>query len=160
MWLVGADQVVGLVMVVMGSRSDKNNSLAELYKSHMVDNKSHPIITSPPPRNGTLVLLPVVLGTGWTALVNDTPAALALAYSIRRATAVKLGILVKIEQNIRMTASNIDYSNPPADSQKQSPVLYPAGKTGPPGRCTSGSRVFRRPSTRRGGHIRSPGQHP
>ena len=49
MWLVGADQVVGLVMVVMGSCSDKNNSLAELYKSHMDYNKSHPIITSPPP---------------------------------------------------------------------------------------------------------------
>jgi hypothetical protein len=49
MWLVGADQVVGLVMVVMGSRSDKNNSLAELYKSHMYYNKSHLIIPSPPP---------------------------------------------------------------------------------------------------------------
>jgi hypothetical protein len=91
MWLVGADQVVGLVMVVMGSRSDKNNSLAELYKSHMYYNKSHLIIPSPPPRNGTLVLLPVVPGTGRVVL--------ALPILFRCVTAVKLG---KLGENGRM----------------------------------------------------------
>ena len=79
MWLVGADQVVGLVMVVMGSRSDKNNSLAELYKSHMVNNRSHLIISLPPPRNSTMVLFHVVPGTGRAVLVNYMPAAPCLA---------------------------------------------------------------------------------
>ena len=51
MWLVGADQVVGLVMAVMGS-----NSLAELCKSHIVDNRSYLIISYPPPRNSAMVL--------------------------------------------------------------------------------------------------------
>jgi len=76
----------------------------------------------PPPRNGTMVLFSssVVPGTGRAVLANYTPAApcLALLYTIRRATAEKLGELVKIGQNMLMTGSNIAYSSPLAGSRK------------------------------------------